>query len=111
MVKSREMSKWDKASADMMSEEEEDDNGTFIRHRYAWRSDNFNRFIDKLEECIAKNSKKSLAKNRTYGDTLNTPPPLHAHEWMKGGTAANNNSPQSDEIFSSSDETENNRTD
>ena len=111
MVKSREMSKWDKVSADMMSEEEEDDNGTFIRHRYAWRSDNFNRFIDKLEERIAKNSKKSLAKNRTYGDTLNTPPPLHAHEWMKGGTAANNNGPQSDEIFSSSDETENNRTD
>ena len=25
---------------------------------------------------------------------------------MKGGTAANNNGPQSDEIFSSSDETE-----
>ena len=62
MVKSWEMSKWDKVSADMMSEEEEDDNGTFIRHRYAWRSDNFNRFIDKLEERIAKNSKKSLAK-------------------------------------------------
>ena len=65
---------------------------------YAWHSDNFNRFIDKLEECMAKNSKKSLAKNRTYGDSLNSPPPLH-------------DGPQSDEIFSSSDETENNRTD
>ena len=82
-----------------------------IRHRYAWCYDNFNRFIDKLEERIAKNSKKSLAKNRTYGDTLNTPPPLHAHVWMKGGAAATNNGLQSDEIFSSSDETENNRID
>ena len=59
----------------------------------------------------SKNALQRTAKNRTYGDTLNTPPPLHAHEWMKGGTAANNNGPQSDEIFSSSDETENNRTD
>ena len=41
------MSKWDKVSADMISEEEEDDNGTFIRYQYAWCSDNFNRFIDK----------------------------------------------------------------
>ena len=95
----------------MMSEEKEDDNGTFIRHRYAWHSHNFNRFIDKLEEHIARNSKKSLAKNRTYGDTLNAPPPLHANEWMKGGTAATDSGPQSDEIISSSDETESHRTD
>ena len=46
-----------KVSADMMSEEKEDENGTLIRHRYAWCSDNFNRFIDKLEERIARTAK------------------------------------------------------
>ena len=74
------MSKWNKVSADIMSEEKEGDNGTSICYRYAWHSENFNWFIDKLDEHIARNSKKSLAKNGTYGDTLNTPPPLHAHQ-------------------------------
>ena len=95
----------------MMSEEEKDDNGTFIRHWYAWLSDKFNRFIDKLEECMAKNSKNPLQRIEHMVTHLIH----HLHSMlmseMEGGTAATNNGPQSDEIFSSSDETENNRTD
>ena len=52
------MSKWE-VSADMMSEEEDNEDETFICHRYAWRSEGFNRIVEKLEECIAKNSQKT----------------------------------------------------
>ena len=100
------MSKWEKISPEMMSEEEDDDNRTFIRRRYAQRSEGFNRFIDKR---IARNSKKSLAKKRTYGTRLTLPAPSHAQEWMKSGSAPEIDVSQSEEI-SSGDEAENQRT-
>ena len=102
------MNKWEKITADMMSEEEEDDNGAFICHRYAWCSVTYNHFIDKLEECIARNS---LAKKRTYGSTLNIPPPPHAQDWMKSAIELENDVSQSEEIISSGDEGEQHETD
>ena len=57
--------------------EEEDDDGTFIRHRYAWRSHSFN---EKLEERIGRSGKKTLARKRTYGSPINQPPPPHCQE-------------------------------
>ena len=88
----------------MMSEEEDDD-GTFIRHRYAWRSHSFNQFIEKLEERIGRSGKKTLARKRTYGSPINEPPPPHCQEWMKSDPAPVDGS-NSEEIFSSHDETE-----
>ena len=104
------MNKWEKITAGMMSEEDEDDNAAFICHRYAWCSVTYYHFIDKLEECIARNSP---AKKRTYGNTLIVPPPPHAQDWIKSasGIERENDVSQSEEIISSGDEGGNHETD
>ena len=43
--------------------EEDNDDGTFIRHRYAWCSEGFKQFVEKLEEQIARNKKLSQEAN------------------------------------------------
>ena len=92
MVKGREMSKWEKITPDILSEEVNDD-GTFIRHRYSWRSSQLNRFVDKREERIAKKSKKKLARKHTYGSVINQSAPPNVQEWMKIGIVQNETSP------------------
>ena len=114
-MKSREQRKWEELSPDTMSEEEEnDDDGTFIRHRYSWRSTVLNNFIDKLEQRVAK-SKKTLARKRVYGTQLDQNPPANALEWMKVDTSPTFNaapeesgSRSSNELFSSEDDTNSN---
>ena len=98
----------------MMSEEEEnDDDSTFIRHRYSWRSTVLNNFVDKLEQRVAK-SKKILAKKRVYGTHLNRNPPANALGWMKVDASPTFSVPEesgyhsSNELFCSEDDTDSN---
>ena len=72
-----------KVTPDMMSEEEADDT-EFIRHRPSWRSQVFNRFIEKLDSRFkSKHSSKSLAKPRSYGTPHGKPAPGCIPSWMK----------------------------
>ena len=98
----------------MMSEEEENDDSTFIRHRYSWRSIVLNNFIDKLEQRVAKSNKKTLARKRAYGTQINRNPPTNALGWMKFDTLPTFSAPEvsgshsSNELFSSDDDTDSN---
>ena len=40
---------WDEVSAEMMTEEETGDEDDYIRHRPAWRSQDFNKMVDLLD--------------------------------------------------------------
>ena len=105
VVKTRKKGRWEKVTADMMSEEEEDDDGEgFVRRCYTWHSASFNHFIDKLEVHIAKKNKKSLAKKQCYGASLDQPAPSHAKDWMKTTDESNDSGLHSEELISSGEE-------
>ncbi|XP_065907259.1 uncharacterized protein [Dysidea avara] len=69
---------WKHVTAEMMTEEESDDEGGFVRHRQSWRSDDFNKLMDHLD----KGRKESLAKNRQEGEIVERAPPPKAKTWM-----------------------------
>lgn len=88
----------------MMSEEEESGDG-FIRHRPSWRSGVFNRFID---HRLSKNSGKTIARRREYGDKCVRPIPIDIPDWMKESPYSDNSDSAdgglSDELTSSGNE-------
>lgn len=74
----------------MMSEEEEEMNEEdnvcrFRRRRQIWKSVKFCRFIDKLDQRLAKKKSKTInpARERCYGDKLEVIAPGAAKSWMK----------------------------
>jgi len=62
----------------MMTEEESNDEGGLVRHRQSWRSDDFNKLMDHLDE----GKKESLAKNHQEGEIVDRAPPPKAKTWM-----------------------------
>ena len=62
----------------MMTEEETDGEGGFVRHRQSWRSDDFNNLMDHLDE----GRKETLTKNRKEGEIVEREPPSKAKTWM-----------------------------
>ena len=69
----------------MMSEEEEEGD-SFIRHRPSWRSEEFNKFFDMLDERYSEKDPKTKAKafSQKLGEVvLRDPPvPISAELWM-----------------------------
>ncbi|CAI8031455.1 hypothetical protein GBAR_LOCUS17848 [Geodia barretti] len=80
-VKAKEAKNWKFITPDMMSEEEEE-GGSFIRHKPSWRSNTLNRFLEKLERRFKEKHPNSLAKPRTYGEPIQKAPPAGIPSWM-----------------------------
>lgn len=53
---------------DMMTEEESEEEKGFVHHRQSWRSDVFNRFMDKLDSSRNQTTRvrRASRKNATY---------------------------------------------
>ncbi|XP_065907458.1 uncharacterized protein [Dysidea avara] len=75
---------WKYVTAEMMTEEESDDDGGFVRHRQSWRSDEFNDLMEHLD----KGKKETLAKNRRDGEIVERAPPPYAEMWMIANCSA-----------------------
>ena len=69
----------------MMSEEEEEGN-SFIRHRPSWRCEEFNQFLEMLDERYSEKDPTTKAKafSRNIGEVvLRDPPvPISVELWM-----------------------------
>ena len=70
----------------MMTEEESEEEKGFVRHRQSWRSNVFNRFIDKLDNSRNQNT---LAKLRELGEQVERLPPICVKKWMTEGSMEN----------------------
>ena len=84
-MKRKEAHIWKDILPNMMSEEEEAENGAciFRRRRQAWKSRKFSYFLDKLDNRLKKKSKISIpARERCYGDPLDVPAPTAAKSWL-----------------------------
>ena len=89
VVKENESHIWKDVLPSMMSEEEDDEEACgFRRRRQVWKSIKFCRFIDKLDQRLAKkkSSTNNPARDRSYGDKLEVAPPPVAKSWMKATT-------------------------
>ena len=71
---------WDEVSAEMMTEEETGDEDDYIRHRPAWRSQDFNKMVDLLD--AQREGVRSLARPRQIGTPSTVSPPSTAKKWM-----------------------------
>ena len=70
-------------TADMMSEEEEGDNGSsYIRHQPVYRSNAFNTFIEKLDRRLNTQSSKHPRLERRIGSPREKPIPTQCKRWM-----------------------------
>ena len=67
---------WDEVSAEMMTEEETGDEDDYIRHRPAWRSQDFNKMVDLLD--AQRKGVRSLARPRQIGMPSTVSPPSTA---------------------------------
>lgn len=65
-----------------MSEEEESGD-SFVRHRPVWRSQVFNKFIEKIDCRLVKNCTTTGARRRGYGETCVKPTPKDIPDWKK----------------------------
>ena len=88
-ARATEMKAWKYMRADMMSEEENDGDG-FIRHRYSWRSDKLNKFIEKLDKRHGKSTRAGPAKKRIYGQMITKQTPENLPPWMVAKADADN---------------------
>ena len=77
---------WEGITPDMMTEEESEEEKGFVRHRQSWRSDVFNRFMDKLD---SSRNQKTLAKPRELGEQVERMPPICVKKWMTEGRMEN----------------------
>ena len=77
---------WDEITPDMMTEEESEEEKGFVRHRQSWRSNVFNRFMDKLDN---RRNQKTLAKPRELGEQVERLPPICVKKWMTEGSMEN----------------------
>ena len=75
---------WKNIKPDMMSEEEECEDG-FIRHRFSWRSANLNRFFSKLDRRSGAKATKALARKQDYGDAIEKAALEELPSWMVTG--------------------------
>lgn len=82
----RIQSLWADITPEMMTEEETGAEDNYVRHRQNWRSLNFNKLMDKLDEA---KSDRSLAKKRVIGDDVDCPTPPNAKKWMIATEAEN----------------------
>ena len=89
----------------MMSEEEEE-GGSFIRHRPSWRSNTQNQFLEKLERRFKEKHANSLAKPHTYGDPIQKTPPVGIPLWMVRPEQPNESANETieNELFSDEEE-------
>ena len=69
---------WDGITPDMMTEEESEEEKGFVRHRQSWRSNVFNRFMDKLD---SSRNQKTLAKPREL-EQVERMLPICVKKWM-----------------------------
>ena len=67
----------------MMSEEEEEGD-SFIRHQPSWSSEEFNNFLDMLDERYSKKDSKTTAKafSRKLGEVVVREPPVLISEGL-----------------------------
>lgn len=81
-IKPEEISKWAKVEPAMMSDEEVVD-GKFKVHRQKWCSEEFNDFMEELDDRASVSSSKPRPRlSRFYGTPHKTQPPPNAPEWM-----------------------------
>lgn len=64
---------------EMMTEEETGTENNYICHRQSWRSNKFNRLMEKVD---GSKNVRSLAKQREVGGTVIRSPPTIAKKWM-----------------------------
>lgn len=97
----KERKYWNDVTVDMMSDEERAGE-KWVRHRPSYRSELFNRFIDKLD-CRAANGERARFP-RDLGSPRSKNPPTCAKKWMLCQTAnIQENGRPSPELFSSCD--------
>lgn len=65
----------------MMSEEEEDGD-SYIRHPPSYRSESFNKFIDKLDQRLQSKHSKHPRLERRLGSPRNKLVPVQCKKWM-----------------------------
>ena len=80
-VKPSELRFWQDITPDMISEEEKS-GVTFVRHQPSYRSDNFNKFLRKLDMRSEKKSGNQPRIPRTMGSPIPTDPPHYMKNWM-----------------------------
>ena len=89
---------WDEITPDMMTEEESKEEKGFVRHRQSWRSNVFNKFMDRLD---SSRNQKTLAKPRELGEEVERLPPICVKKWMTEGSMENSTE---DNEFSDTDD-------
>ena len=94
---------WEKVTADMMSEEETD-NDEFVRRKPSWSSNLLNSHIKKLEKRVEKGNRKSLARKRKYGTSLDKKPPPNVSAWMMNKSTESEPEVEFDSLISASDD-------
>ena len=102
-LKQKEGKLWKHVTADVMSEEEEYEDG-FIRHRQSCRSQKFNRLIEKLDNRCADNEGKVKARKRVCGEECERLIPPTIPYWMKETSSIDSiggGNPSSEELISS----------
>ena len=84
MIKStseREKKYWSDVTAEMMSDEEKDGD-TYVRHPPAYRSDQLNRFIEKLDSRLESTPSRHARHARVLGSPIQKLAPAGAKSWM-----------------------------
>ena len=82
-MKPSEAGYWKDITADMMSEEEKEDSG-FIRHPPKYRSNNFNKFLKKLDDRYERRIKSSNQPRlpRKLGSPREKDVPIYTKMWL-----------------------------
>lgn len=100
------MNKWVEIEPSMMSDEEEA-GGQFKIHRQEWRSAEFNKLMEELDDRAASSHGKSRPRiTRYFGTPCKIQPPTNAAEWMLSTTNPDDSevlAPESPNMFDNSD--------
>lgn len=75
------MKYWSEVTPDMMSDEEKIDD-SYVRHPPSFRSERFNKFIQKLDDRLANMPGSHPRYSRRLGSPIETGAPEHAKSWM-----------------------------
>lgn len=80
-VRDREQDYWKDVTPDMMSDEEKQGD-VFIRHQPSYRSTNFTKFLNKLDQRAAAKSSHQPRASRELGSPAKKPIPPMCKQWM-----------------------------
>ena len=90
-----ELERWKDITPSMMSDEDDDGDGTFHVHRQEWRSDEMTALFEDLDRRADAAMKKAHPrKNRVIGTPLKVDAPSCTKGWMLKEVATHENSPE-----------------